>query len=678
MTQNKYIDAISEIARREFGAEPIAVTRMTNGICNEVYSAQVGGRDYIFRLNDEPRYMLGSRNHIPLFKSKGITVPDILAEDYSKSWLSVAFQIQNKLPGRDLDDVIDTLTDGELSAIGAEVANVFRQLSTVPNNGKFGVLWGDDKDLVHSWTAEVGRVTKVVTSWGRQTGVLDNQLEAGLKFINSEYRTYFDRIRPYTYFGDIAGKNVMVHEGRFAGLVDLDSLAQGDPLEAVGRIKARWYGTHHGGIYTEAVMDSLGLPLAQRQIVTMYALLNRIFWALENGVKFSGNSDRTVDRTREAHDKKAVANLLAELQGTRQSSDQAIDVTHRREAVTETLDANVSRPVLTVVRLEPEPQIAVIREPPPIPALSVDPLNSRPDDIKPPRKRRATIAKPVPKVPSVMIPKPPGEPEMEATDFSMETSFAETTAEQSVRVAYAEPAVQTSPQKIMLEANGLSKTYTSDGVAFNALKNVDLRIHKGDCIAIVGKSGSGKSTLMHLLACLDIPSDGYVYVDGDETSTMSEAGKNMLRNEKFGFVFQQFFLNGRDTVFENVVLPMRIRGASDFDMMTDADEALAAVGLADKSDKKAKDLSGGEKQRVCIARALVGKPQVIFADEPTGNLDSTTGAAVEKMLFDLNRDKGITLVFVTHDPDLSQRCERIVEMKDGQIIAEHCGEAYQK
>ena len=229
----------------------------------------------------------------------------------------------------------------------------------------------------------------------------------------------------------------------------------------------------------------------------------------------------------------------------------------------------------------------------------------------------------------------------------------------------------------MLEASGLSKTYISDSVAFNALSNVDLRIHKGDCVAIVGKSGSGKSTLMHLLACLDIPTEGYVYVDGDETSTMLETEKNTLRNEKFGFVFQQFFLNGRDSVFENVVLPLRIRGASDFDMITDADEALAAVGLSDKTDKSAKDLSGGEKQRVCIARALVGKPQVIFADEPTGNLDSNTGAAVEKMLFDLNREKGITLVIVTHDPDLAKRCGRIIEMKDGHIIAEYKGEASQ-
>lgn len=222
----------------------------------------------------------------------------------------------------------------------------------------------------------------------------------------------------------------------------------------------------------------------------------------------------------------------------------------------------------------------------------------------------------------------------------------------------------------MLKARDLSKTYSSDGVDFQALKNVDLTINTGDCVAIVGKSGSGKSTLMHLLACLDAPTAGSVYIDGDDTSGLSEKQKNTLRNGKFGFVFQQFFLNGRDTVFENVVLPMRIRGASVTETAEEANYAIDAVGLGEKTNKKAKDLSGGEKQRVCIARALVGRPQVIFADEPTGNLDSTTGAAVEDMLFDLNRDKGITLVIVTHDDDLARRCDRIVEMKDGRIVAD--------
>ncbi|MBK6722842.1 MAG: ABC transporter ATP-binding protein [Acidobacteria bacterium] len=222
----------------------------------------------------------------------------------------------------------------------------------------------------------------------------------------------------------------------------------------------------------------------------------------------------------------------------------------------------------------------------------------------------------------------------------------------------------------MLETRQLSKTYSGDGTDFQALRDVDLRIDKGDCVAIVGKSGSGKSTLMHLLACLDAPSNGSVIVDGQDVSSLSEKAKNTLRNQKFGFVFQQFFLNGRDTVFENVVLPMRIRGESASTLTKDAATALAAVGLTDKTNKRAKDLSGGEKQRVCIARALIGRPQVIFADEPTGNLDSQTGAAVENLLFDLNREQGITLVIVTHDSELAERCDRLIEMKDGQIVSD--------
>lgn len=612
MSEYTHHQAINLIAENEFGDTPSLIMRMENGVCNAVYSASVCGRDLIFRLNTEPRFMRGSHDHIPLFRSKGIHVPEIVAEDLTKSTLSLAYQVQTQILGNDIGEVIARSTDQELRGIAAEVANIFRQLSDVPNNGKFGVMWGDDRDLVDSWSAEVARVTGVVLGWGRKTGVLDESIEDTLAWINTEFKSYFDRVRPLTYFGDISSNNVMVFEGRFAGLVDLDSLAQGDPLEAVGRIKASWYGTHYGQVYSDAVMDSLGLTAPQRQIVTMYALLNRAFRTLENGVQFNQNSNRSIDREREAEDKTAVAGLLAELKNTlppvvRNAAENVATV-----AAAENAQAEPARPT------EPEPQ----------------PTN--PEEV---------------------------------------TTFTELPAETRVIDLQADAVSVPSHRKIMLEASGLSKTYTSDGIGFDALKNVDLRIHHGDCVAIVGKSGSGKSTLMHLLACLDAPTEGYVYVDGDETSAMSEAEKNLLRNEKFGFVFQQFFLNGRDTVFENVVLPMRIRGASDFDMITNADEALASVGLSDKSEKKAKDLSGGEKQRVCIARALVGKPQVIFADEPTGNLDSNTGAAVEKMLFDLNRDKGITLVIVTHDPDLADRCGRIVEMKDGRIVAERTGEA---
>ena len=222
----------------------------------------------------------------------------------------------------------------------------------------------------------------------------------------------------------------------------------------------------------------------------------------------------------------------------------------------------------------------------------------------------------------------------------------------------------------MLETKNLYKTFTSGGIDYEALKNINLRIKQGDCVAIIGKSGSGKSTLMHILACLDEPTSGNIELDGADYGSLGEKEKDLLRNEKFGFVFQQFFLNGHETVFENVVLPMRIRGASQYQFTKYAMDALEAVGLKDKEEKKAKDLSGGEKQRVCIARALVGQPQIIFADEPTGNLDSNTSETIENMLFRLSKEKEITLIVVTHDPDLANKCERIIELKDGEILSE--------
>ncbi len=222
----------------------------------------------------------------------------------------------------------------------------------------------------------------------------------------------------------------------------------------------------------------------------------------------------------------------------------------------------------------------------------------------------------------------------------------------------------------MLETRDLGRIFTSNKVSYEALKGVNLTINDGDCVAIKGKSGSGKSTLMHLLACLDTPTSGQVLLDSIDIGKLSEEKKNKLRNEKFGFVFQQFFLDGNETVFENVVLPLRIRGEKPKEIKRRGAEALAAVALSDKSGKNASDLSGGEKQRVCIARAIIGNPSFIFADEPTGNLDTVTGRAVEDFLLGLNRENGVTLIVVTHDLELASRCDRVIELQDGEIIGE--------
>jgi putative ABC transport system ATP-binding protein len=215
-------------------------------------------------------------------------------------------------------------------------------------------------------------------------------------------------------------------------------------------------------------------------------------------------------------------------------------------------------------------------------------------------------------------------------------------------------------QSLVLQTKKLSKVYGKKESKFTALK--------GESVAIVGKSGSGKSTLMHLLALLDEPTAGSVVVDGVDAHYLSEKKLDMLRNKSFGFVFQQFFLNGNQSVLENVVLPLRIARVGRKEAHKRGIEALKAVELEDKAMSKALNLSGGQKQRACIARALINNPSVIFADEPTGNLDSATGSKIEELLFKLNHDQNITLIIVTHDPDLARSCDRRIHIKDGQLV----------
>ena len=220
----------------------------------------------------------------------------------------------------------------------------------------------------------------------------------------------------------------------------------------------------------------------------------------------------------------------------------------------------------------------------------------------------------------------------------------------------------------LLTARDVRKTYGRGPTRFDALKGVSLDINEGESVAIVGKSGSGKSTLMHLLALLDAPSTGAVELSGQDAARLSGSMLNRTRNATFGFVFQQFFLTPGESVLQNVTLPLRIAGVRGAELKRRGMAALTALDLADKAKNKATDLSGGQKQRVVIARALVNDPRVIFADEPTGNLDSATGRVVEDILFDLNRTQGITLIIVTHDEDLAARCDRRVYVRDGLVV----------
>ena len=217
----------------------------------------------------------------------------------------------------------------------------------------------------------------------------------------------------------------------------------------------------------------------------------------------------------------------------------------------------------------------------------------------------------------------------------------------------------------MIAVNNLSKTYVSGTLSVTALRNASFQIEKGEFVAIMGSSGSGKSTLMNLLGCLDLPTSGDYALEGLEIARLKSNQLAEVRNRKIGFVFQSFNLLPRATALENTELPLlygRVPNPTEIAM-----QALEKVGLKDRAKHKPTELSGGEKQRVAIARALVNNPSIILADEPTGNLDSTTGDEILSIFHRLNKED-VTIILVTHEEEIARKAKRIIKMKDGKII----------
>ncbi len=219
----------------------------------------------------------------------------------------------------------------------------------------------------------------------------------------------------------------------------------------------------------------------------------------------------------------------------------------------------------------------------------------------------------------------------------------------------------------MIEVKNITKTYGKKQNAFVALDDVSLEILTGTSVAILGKSGSGKSTLMHAMSGLDRPETGEVLIDGENILKMKQKAVDRFRAEKIGFIFQSFFVQANESVADNVSLPLEIAHVPQGKREARIRAALESVELYDKVKSKARNLSGGQKQRLAIARAIVNEPSIIFADEPTGNLDSGTGAKVEELLFGYNKEKGVTLIIVTHDAELAAKCDMIVHIKDGRV-----------
>ena len=222
----------------------------------------------------------------------------------------------------------------------------------------------------------------------------------------------------------------------------------------------------------------------------------------------------------------------------------------------------------------------------------------------------------------------------------------------------------------LIELRGIAKTYGRGDAVFHALRGVDLRIDRGEFVAIMGPSGSGKSTLMNLLGCLDTPTAGSYLFNGITVESLSKDQRSLIRRHALGFVFQGFNLLARTSALENVELPLLYRGVPTRQRREMAREALASVGIPNKVRNTPAELSGGQQQRVAIARAIVTQPETLFADEPTGNLDSKTTVEIMELLCKLNSDRGISIIMVTHEDDVAASAKRVVRVKDGLIASD--------
>ncbi len=304
-------DTVKTIVLHSMKMQPRSIKRITIGLDNEVYSFRANNKSYIVRINAKDS-LKGSEKYIPIFRSLKIKVPKIIASDYSKTTVPYNWQIMTKLDGQDLKYAISKLNHNEISKIAKEIARIVKKLLKLPTNGKFGSVGLDDNDLKSSQKDKVIDMLREIKRRNATTGIVKKKYIDLFEHLIDEHTSYFENVKSQFYFDDINYKNVMIYNGKFNGLVDLDYIAYGDYLESIGRIMANGFGKDNGDYYTNAVMDELHLNANKRKIVMLWAILHRIFWLSEEGIQFNQNTSTKINRNVVEGDYAVIDSLIGE------------------------------------------------------------------------------------------------------------------------------------------------------------------------------------------------------------------------------------------------------------------------------------------------------------------------------------------------------------------------------
>lgn len=304
---------INKVCKIVFQKEPLKITKKTIGICNEVFELEFTDENYIIRTNEDKKYLYGTHKFLPLFQKLNITTPKIIAEDYSKKQFPFCYQILTKIKGQDLGLVINKISQKDLKLIAKEISDIFDKFNSLPQEKSFGEITGLSEEKLNSYAEIIQSKKNTILERNQITKVIDQEtLEILYKLIETNHN-YFLKVKPKLYFDDICSKNVMIHNGNFTGLVDLDFLMKGDYLEAIGRIMASWYGQEHEEIYINEIIRLQKLDTHQIRIVKMYAILTLIYWTSEEGIKFNSNSSGIINWDNVTFKNKQIASLYNEI-----------------------------------------------------------------------------------------------------------------------------------------------------------------------------------------------------------------------------------------------------------------------------------------------------------------------------------------------------------------------------